>query len=44
MCNLSSEDYFEVVHELDPNPPKKDDIERMRKILGSTFSANVEIG
>jgi hypothetical protein len=43
VCNLSAADYYEVVHELDPNAPKKDDEARMRKILGNTFSTDVVI-
>lgn len=44
VCNIQSDDYYTVVHDLDPNAPKKDDVERMRKILGSTFSADIEMG
>ena len=41
---IFEDEYYEVVHDLDPNAPKKDDYDRMRKILGSTFSADVELG
>lgn len=43
VCQLSSFEYYDVVHELDPNAPKKDDIDRMRKILGNTFAVDVEL-
>ncbi len=41
ICNLDTEDYYEVVHDLDPNAPKRDDVERMRKVLGNTFSVDI---
>ena len=41
LCNIAPTDYYYVVHELDPNAPKRNNAERMRKILGSTFSADV---
>ena len=41
VCELAPEDFYQVVHELDANAPYKEDPERMRKILGNTFSADV---
>lgn len=40
ICNISSEDYYEVAHSLDENAPKRDDVERMRKILSDIFAAD----
>ena len=34
ICQLSPEEYYDVVHDLDPNAPKKNEEERMRRILG----------
>lgn len=42
LCSIDEEDYYEVVHDLDPNAPKKKDIERMRTVLGNTFSADIK--
>ena len=42
VCQLATGDYYTVVHALDPNAPKKTDAEKMRKILGGTFSADIE--
>ena len=43
ICELITEDYYQVVHELDENAPFKEDPDRMRKILGNTFAADVVI-
>lgn len=43
ICELNEDDYYNVVHELDSNAPRKNDPNRMRKILGSTFSADVVV-
>ena len=43
MCELATEDYYKVVHDLDENAPFKEDPDRMRKILGNTFAADVII-
>ena len=43
ICELTTEDYYQVVHELDENAPFKEDPDRMRKILGNTFAADVVI-
>lgn len=42
ICNVAPEDYFEVVHGLDPNAPRRDDPVRMKRILADIFAANVE--
>ena len=44
ICDLSEEEYYDVVHELDPNAPKRKDPERMRQVLGNTFGAVVRVG
>ena len=43
ICELSDEDYYDVVHELDANAPRRNDPIRMRRILGNTFSADVVV-
>lgn len=43
VCNINPDEYYEIVHELDPNAPKKNNAEKMRKILGSTFAVNIEL-
>lgn len=43
ICQLSFDDYYYVVHDLDPNAPNKSEEERMRRILGNTFSADIEV-
>ena len=43
ICQLSPEEYYDVVHDLDPNAPKKNEEERMRRILGNTFSVDVKV-
>lgn len=42
ICKVSSEDYYEVAHSLDPNAPKRDDPVRMKKILADIFAVNME--
>lgn len=42
ICNLSAEEYYEVVHEIDPNAPKRDDPARMKRILADVFAAKIE--
>lgn len=42
LCNVASEDYYEIAHSLDPNAPKRDDPVRMKKILSDIFAANME--
>ncbi len=43
ICNISSEDYYEVAHGLDENAPKRDDATRMKKILSDIFAADFEV-
>ena len=43
ICELSADDYYDVVHELDSNAPRKNDPNRMRRVLGNTFSADVVV-
>ena len=42
ICNMTADEYYEVVHELDPNAPKRDDPLRMRNILADIFAATIE--
>ena len=42
ICQLAESEYYDVVHELDPNAPRKNNTEKMRKILANTFSVDVE--
>ena len=44
ICQLGEDDYNEVVKELDENAPVNNNAQRMRKIIGSIFSANVVVG
>lgn len=44
VCNIAAEDYGEVVRELDPNAPQKNNENVMRNVLGATLSVNVEVG
>ena len=39
---ITPQEYGTVVSELDPDAPQKNDAERMKKILGSVFSADIE--
>lgn len=43
ICQLDEADYYDVVHNLDPNAPRKNNTEKMRKILANTFSVDVEM-
>lgn len=43
VCELSPDEYYDVVHGLDSNAPKKNEESRMRKILGNAFSVDVQI-
>ena len=38
-----TDDYYDVVHELDSNAPRKNDPVRMRRVLGNTFSADIVV-
>lgn len=42
ICNVASEDYYEIAHSLDPNAPKRDDPVRMKRILADIFAVNIE--
>ena len=42
ICRLDENEYAEVVQSLDSNAPIKNDPARMRRILGSTFSCEIE--
>ncbi len=44
ICKLIPDEYFEVVHSLDPNAPQRLDVARMRQVLGNTFSAEIVLG
>lgn len=43
VAQIASSDYRVVISALDPDAPIKNDHEKMRKVLGSMFSADVEI-
>lgn len=43
VCQISKEDYVEVVQRLDPNAPTKKNLDRMRNILGNVFGADIEM-
>lgn len=43
VCTLSEDEYFDVVHDLDPNAPKRNNPDRMRQVLGNTFGADIEV-
>lgn len=39
---IAPQDYGYVVRELDPDAPQKKDVEKMKKVLSSVFSADIE--
>ena len=43
ICKLTEEEYYDVVHDLDPDAPERKDPDRMRKVLGNTFSVEVNV-
>lgn len=42
ICSISTCEYYEVAHSLDPNAPKRDDPVRMKRILADIFAATIE--
>lgn len=44
VAQITPDEYGEVIQSLDSGAPVKNDPEKMRKVLGSVFSADVEIG
>ena len=44
VAQIVPEEYGEVIQSIDSGAPLKNDSEKMRKVLGSVFSADVEIG
>jgi len=43
VCNITAADYKDIVRELDPNAPQKNDDAKMRVILGNTLSVDIEV-
>ena len=43
ICHLSENDYNQVVKELDENAPVNNNVQRMRNVIGSIFSAEVVV-
>ena len=43
VCRIEPDEYYEVVHAIDENAPNKNNEERMRRILGNVFSADVRV-
>lgn len=43
LCTLFEDEYYDVVHDLDPNAPKRNNPARMRQVLGYTFGAHIEV-
>ena len=43
VCNIASADYKDIVRELDPNAPLKNDDAKMRVILGNTLSVDIGV-
>lgn len=43
VCKLSDNEYYDVVHELDSNAPKRNKLDRMRQVLGNTFGAEIVV-
>ena len=41
ICTLTSKEYGQIIHDLDENAPVSDNNDRMQKILGNLFSAEV---
>ena len=42
VCNLSEDDYAEIISILDPNAPIKGNAEKMKKTLSNVFAADME--
>lgn len=42
VCCLVEDEYYGVARSLDPNAPKRDNPERMKKIIGEIFAASLE--
>ena len=44
IATIYPQEYGTVVSALDPDAPQKNDAEKMKKIMGSVFSADIETG
>lgn len=42
VCNISEDDYAEIISALDPNAPTKGNAEKMKKTLSNVFAADME--
>ncbi len=41
ICSLDSDSYYSLAHELDPNAPRREDPERMKRILADIFAVKL---
>ena len=43
IAKIAPQEYRQIINELDPDAPQKNDVEKMRKVLSSIFSVDIEM-